>query len=462
MTIETETDPRLTERRSHALAQAAKMICSAIYVGKRDASGVVEADLVPHFDAYNAPFDWDRFSFEIDEATQTVTTRYGDQSRRARCHASQGCLILAEDSDDIFFTPLDVKPEVPDPATTHWPAGDVIDGGQLPANVDGAALEAALDWIFDDANHPAPIRTRAVLVVHQGQIVAERYAPGFGQDTRQVSWSMGKSITAALVGLLVGDGALELDAPAPVAEWSGADDPRREITVRHLLNMSSGLEVIRAKADNRPDLAWTSGDDHMLFYTDAINVFEHAVSFPLGSPPNTHWAYRNCDPMTLNKIVRETVEARGEEYLSFPQRALFDRISMGAVTLETDRWGNAINIGYDYLTPRDWGRFGLLHLHDGVWQPTGERILPEGWVDFVRTPAPADPGKHYGGLFWLNAGGMWPDVPRDAYAPRGSRGQFATIIPSKDTIVVHMGLCVAEPFDPFLNRIVGRILQAIG
>lgn len=457
----TNVDPRQQEQLNHALAHAAKLICSARYVSERDLENIVQDDIVPHLGAYEAPIDWDEFEFEVDEQSQTVTTRFGGVSRRARCHASQGCLILPEQGNEIYFTPTTITPQVPDPTTTDWPMGDRLPEGTLPSNVDKASLDATLDWAFDDSQRSVPARTRAVLVVHQDQIIAERYAPGFGPDTQQVSWSMGKSITAALIGLLVGDGELELDQPVPVPEWSGAEDPRREITLRNLLNMSSGLDFIRATDDERLDLRWTSDDHHMAIYTSPINVFEHAVSRPLGYPPNTRWAYRNGDPLTLGKIIREKVEARGEDYLSYPQRALFDRIGMGSMTLETDRWGNFILTGFDYGTPRNWARFAMLHKHDGIWPATGERILPEGWVDFISTPAPAAEEQQYGGQFWLNLGGSLPDVPRDAYTPRGARGQVAMVIPSRDTIVVRMGHHTDDGFDDYLNELVRRILESI-
>jgi CubicO group peptidase (beta-lactamase class C family) len=274
---------------------------------------------------------------------------------------------------------------------------------------------------------------------------------------------MGKSITAALIGQLVGDGELELEAPAPIDEWQAADDPRREITLRHLLQMSSGLRFVRAQDDNKLDLGWTSADDHMYIYYGGINVFEHAVSRPLEHPPGTFWRYRNSDPLALGAVVRRTVERRGEEYLTYPQRRLFDRIGMRRMVLEPDPWGNFVMTGFDWGTARDWARFGLLHLWDGVWKPTGERVLPEGWVDFVRTPAPADAEQGYGGQFWLNAGRRHPNIPRDAFWPAGAWGQVVIIIPSRDAVIVRLGhsLDTGEPFDRYIDTTVSGILATL-
>jgi len=220
--------------------------------------------------------------------------------------------------------------------------------------------------------------------------------------------------------------------------------------------MSSGLDFINLGLGGPP--AFTTKNEHMRVYFDSLNVFEHAVNQPLEIPPNTQCRYRNSDPLTLGKIIRDTVEAQGEEYLTFPQRALFDRIGARNYVLETDAWGNFILSGYDYGSARDWVRFGLLHLWDGVWQ--GERILPEGWTEFISTPAPADPTEKYGGLFWLNRPSTMDQVPKDAYWSAGFMGQVTLVIPSRDLVVVRMGPSPGG-FYPYLNEVVGRILAAL-
>ena len=196
----------------------------------------------------------------------------------------------------------------------------------------------------------------------------------------------------------------------------------------------------------------------MRVYFDSLNVLEHAVNQPPKVPPNTRWSYLNSDPLTLGKIIRDTVETQGEEYLTFPQRALFDRIGCRNFVLETDAWGNFIMSGYDYGSARDWVRFGLLHLWDGVWQ--GERILPEGWTEFISTPAPAEPTEKYGGLFWLNRPSTMNQVPKDAYWSAGFMGQVTLVIPSRDVVVVRMGPSPGG-FYPYLNEAVGRVLKAL-
>jgi len=227
-------------------------------------------------------------------------------------------------------------------------------------------------------------------------------------------------------------------------------------SVRDLLHMSSGLDF-RNMGLNGPE-SYTRDNKHMRVYFDGLNVFEHAVNQPLDVPPDTRWRYQNSDPLTLGKLVRDLVEARGEAYLTFPQRELFDPIGARHFVLETDAWGNFVMTGFDYGSARDWARFGLLHLHDGVWE--GKRILAEGWVPFISTPAPADKTRGYGGLFWLNRGGAWKGVPEDAYMSSGHMGQFTMVIPSRDVVVVRMGPSPAGSQN-YMSELVARILEGL-
>jgi CubicO group peptidase (beta-lactamase class C family) len=313
-------------------------------------------------------------------------------------------------------------------------------------------VNAALDWGMAQQEH----NTRAIVVVYRGKIVGERYAPGWTPHTPQISWSAGKSITAALVGILVRRGELQVGDRAPVKEWSSQGDPRGSIRVRDLLHMSSGLDF--ANLGLNGPASFTRANKHMRIYFDGLNVFQHAVNQPLEIAPDTEWRYRNSDPLTLGKIVKEKVQARGEEYLTFPQRELFDPIGARHFVLETDAWGNFIMTGFDYGAARDWARFGLLHLWEGVWQ--GKRVLPEGWVRFVSTPAPADKSRGYGGLFWLNRGGAWQGVPDDAFMASGHMGQYTMVIPSKEMVVVRLGPSPSGS-GGYFTELVTRILKAI-
>ena len=432
------------------LAMNAKILCSGIWVQGRDPGLHVAGDL-RRFDH----FGWDDdFTYEIDEDSRRVTlsSPRSPHDRIAQYNGDQGCSVLPRGMDDIQFTPSDVGRAWPNRSWQRWPMGERKSDGALPSEVDARALENALDWAI--ANHEHGQNTRAFVVVHKGRIIGERYAPGVPRDMPHLSWSQGKSITAALIGVLVQQGALTLDQPAPVAEW--ANDARSTITIADLLHMSSGLAFNNFGLGNENSL--TTDNHHFRIYFDGINVFDHTVSFPLAVDPGTRWRYLNSDPLTLGRIVRQTVEARGDDYHSFPWTALFDRIGIKNAVLETDAWGNFILTGYDYMSARDWARFGLLHLQDGIWE--GERILPEGWVEFVSTPAPASAALDYGGQFWLNAGGQHDRIPQDAYWPSGFMGQNTVIIPSRDVVIVRLGPSPGAG-GAYMNEYVGRVLDAI-
>ena len=432
-------------------AIGAHHLCSGLWVvGRvtpRTAEEILAQDIAPFKD-----FSWDKtFTYRIDSDRHAVTVGGpGIASRVAVYSGDQGCSILPTGEQQIHFRPIAVPRKLPDSAAQAWPTGDKGALAPIPAGVKAGAIASALDWGMAQKAH----NTRAIVVVYRGKIIGERYAPGWTADTPQISWSEGKSITAALVGILVGRGQLRLDEPAPVKEWSAPGDPRGQIRVRDLLHMSSGLDFANLGL-NGPD-SFTRANKHMRVYFDGLNVFEHAVNQPLEIPPNTQWRYRNSDPLTLGRIIREKVEAGGEQYLTFPQRELFDPIGARHFILETDAWGNFIMTGFDYGSARDWARFGLLHLWDGVW--LGKRILPEGWVRFVSTPAPADTSRGYGGLFWLNRGGAWKGVPDDAFMASGHMGQYTMVIPSRDMVVVRMGPS-PDASNVYFAELVSRILE---
>jgi CubicO group peptidase (beta-lactamase class C family) len=297
-----------------------------------------------------------------------------------------------------------------------------------------AKVKQAVDAAFDS---PAGM-TAAFVVTWKGRVIGERYGEGITARTPLESWSMGKSVTGTLMGVLIRQGAYKLSQPAPIPEWqSTPGDPRAKIRIVELLHMSSGLRI-KAPQDPDYDPAGTY-PDHVYLYTGTVNSFHYAATRPLQWPPNTVGRYHNTDPVLVNYLIRLAVEKRGEEYLSFPRRALFDRVGMRTMVVETDPYGNFLLQGYEFASARDWARLGNLYLQDGVWN--GERILPEGWSKFVSTLAPAweaDKRPIYGGFFWLNGDGGYP-VPKDAYYMSGAGGQTTLIIPSHDLVVVRLG-----------------------
>jgi CubicO group peptidase (beta-lactamase class C family) len=463
----TEGEIDMSEVRTHVAGMAAHHLCAGVFVVGRDYERPPEQVLREDLARF-AVFSWqDDFEYAVDRDERTASVWAPDIPRQtAEYNGDQGCTIRAPGADDVYFTPTPVERRIPDPETTPWPAGDLgAHHHPLPLEVDAGRLEAALDWAMAQAEH----NTRALVVVYKGKILGERYAPGFGPHTPQISWSQGKSITAALLGVAIQLGYLDvaLEDPAPVPEWhEDPHDPRAAIRIQDLLRMSSGLDfqnwgvgdVSLGLAEPARAAAWTDGNEHMRIYFEGIHIFDHAIDQPVDLPPNEQFRYRNSDPLTIGRIVRQAVEARGEDYLTFPQRALFDRIGARNFVLEPDPWGNLILTGYDFGSAWDWARFGLLHLWGGVWE--GERILPEGWTEFVSTPAPGDPEKRYGGLFWLNRGGDLPRVPADAYYAAGFMGQVTVIIPSLDMVVVRLGPSPGNYRD-YLNDFIGDVAAAI-
>jgi CubicO group peptidase (beta-lactamase class C family) len=416
------------DRLEHETAGFAKILCSAIFITGRDLATAADEDgffVAPRASRAKV------VETVVDRDAHEVRLRLPNGvTRSARLVGDQGCVTLPRGTDGVLFAPVPVTSALPDPATQDWPMGDRLPDAPLPPEIDKAELEAAVAAAFE----PQAALTAAFVVIYKGRLVAERYRPGIDKTTRLPSWSMGKSITATLMGQLIQDGVYDLWQPAPVEEWQGADDPRRTIRIADLLRMSSGLRFV---APQDPDYDPARGyPDHLYVYAGAIDAFRWSITRPLQWPPNTVGRYRNSDPLIINHLVRKAVTARGEEYLGYPQRHLFDKLGIRRMVLETDPYGNFLLNGYELGTGRDWARLGLLYLQDGMWNR--ERLLPEGFVDFVRTPAPAWSEPVYGGFFWLNRTAWWP-VPEDAFFMAGAGGQYAFIIPTHDLVVVRLG-----------------------
>jgi CubicO group peptidase (beta-lactamase class C family) len=334
--------------------------------------------------------------------------------------------------------------------------GDRLSNDPLPPEIDQRVLRQAIDAAFE----PAAGLTAAFVVTYRGRLIGERYGEGIDQDTPLESWSMGKSVTATLMGVLIEQGVYKLDQRAPIPEWQAPGDPRSKIRIVDILQMSSGLRII---APQDPDyVADGPYPDHVFLYTGSVDSFKYAATRPLQWPPGTVGRYHNTDPVLINYLIRLGVERRNEDYLSFPQRALFDKIGVRTMVIETDPFGNFLLQGSEYASARDWARLGNLYLQDGVWN--GERILPEGYSEFVRTVAPAwaaDNNPVYGAFFWLNNLGSFP-VPTSAYYMSGAGGQTTLIVPSHDLVVVRLGhFRGAQAGNSSFSRALGLLMDAI-
>jgi CubicO group peptidase (beta-lactamase class C family) len=336
--------------------------------------------------------------------------------------------------------------------------GDALPTEPLPPDVRADKVADAVAAAF--ANPEG--HTAAFVVTHKGRLIAERYGNGITATTPLESWSMGKSVTGTVMATLIRRGVYDLWQPAPVPEWQQAPgDPRAAIRIGDIMRMSSGLRI---KAPNDPDYDPNGTyPDHLYLYTGAADTFAFAATRPLQWPPNTVGRYRNTDPVITNYLNRLGITRLGEDYLSYPQRALFDKLGIRTMVMETDPFGNYLTQGYEFMSARDWARLGNLYLQDGVWN--GERLLPEGYVQYASTLAPAwlaDERPQYGGgFFWINGDGGMP-VPKEAYYMSGAGGQTTLIVPSHDLVVVRLGhFKGSRPGGDDFDRALALLMEAV-
>lgn len=439
---------------THFTVAYAKLMCSAVFVSRMDPEfarqtlGDNNALAAVGHRVKSAEPVIDRERREV-----RVTTK-GGLTRTARYIGDQGCVSLPLNGVGLAFTPKPVPRNLPDASAAEWPMGDKL-SIDAAKGLDPDKLKAVVDAAFGTEN----ALTQAFVVTWKGQIIAERYGAGANQNMPLEGWSMGKSIAASLMGVLIEEGVYTLDQPAPIPEWQGAGDKRQAIRIRDILQMSSGLRI---RAEQDPDYAYDGRyPDHWYYYT-GDNAFAYAASRPQQWPPATVGRYRNTDPVLTSYMVRLAVEKRGEDYLTFPQRALFDKIGIRSAVLETDANGNFLTQGYDLMSGRDWARLGNLYLQDGVWQ--GKRILPEGFTKFVSTLAPAwvaDGRPVYGGLFWVNGDKNFP-IPENAYFMAGAGEQYTIVIPSHDLVVVRLGRYAGQrPGQAALKKSLGLLMDLI-
>ena len=370
------------------------------------------------------------------EATASV---FGLMERRTICHEGLGCTLVNEN-----YNPNTVLPH-PNRNRTDtglaFPYGDANAKDTLFPEIDYQRLDKA---VADAFAFPETQKTRTVLVVYKNRIIAENYIKGFDKTTPILGWSMTKSILATLYGILEYQGKIDLNKPAPVAQWQ--DDKRSAITLNHLLRMQSGLAW-------EEDYSSISDVTEMLFL-DA-DMTEAQARKEAVAPPTEIWNYSSGTSNLLSGILRDRFGSH-QEYLDFPYSALIDKIGMYSMLMETDMDGNFVGSSYAWANTRDWAKFGLLYLNGGNWN--GEQLFGQDWIDYVKKPTAGSDGD-YGGHFWLNSGGKFPDVPLDMYSANGYQGQRVFIVPSKDLVVVRTGLAEEPEFD--INQFLGSICKAV-
>ena len=452
--LDTEYNPPPGEALHHQTAGFAKILCSGVFI-----TGLDAADAAANVGGFISPFDERRHVVDtvVDYEQERVALTLPDGvTRTAKRYENQGCVAHGIGEDSVHFVPTTVERNLPPAATTPWPMGDVLSDASWPSEIDMEKVEEALDIGFG----PAEARTLGLVVTYKGRILGERYGEGIDIHTPLESWSMTKSLTGTLMGVLIEQGTYELWQPAPVPEWQEPGDPRQEIRIGDIMRMSSGIKI---NAPSDPDYDRDIYADHHYLYTATSNSYEWAATRPQEWPPNTIGRYRNTDPVLTSYLIRLGVEGRGQDYHSFPQHDLFDKIGIRDGLIETDPQGNFLGQGLAFMPARDWVRLGNLYLQDGVWD--GERILPEGYVEYASTLAPtwvSDGRLQYGGaFFWVNGQGS-QRLPESAYSMRGAGGQSTTIIPTHDLVVVRLGKYTGSgPGGQALNQAFGLLMEAV-
>lgn len=405
---------------------SAKNTASGIFVADRTQNSIEETD--NNF----SPVTW--AENVVDLKNKSVTSKvFGLKTRTAIYREGLGTVVTNDEYDETvpFLTPNRKKT----PKNLPFPYGELPQEDTLFQNVNYDKLETLVDTYFN--KNTKENTTRSLLIIYKNQIIAERYAEGFSKDTRILGWSMAKSVVSAVYGVLDQQGRIKKDDVTGIAAWK--NDDRSKITIGNLLQMNSGL-------------AWEEdytkiSDVTKMLYLDS-DLSKAQVDKPLAGKPNETWYYSSGTTNLLSGLLRQKFKTH-QEYLDFWYSDLIDKIGMHSMLVEADLAGNYIASAYVWANTRDWAKFGLLYLNKGNWN--GEQIISKDWVKYTAEPTPTSDGV-YGAQFWLNSGGHLPDVPRDLYFADGFQGQRVFIIPSKDLVVVRMGVSHSDLAEKLKQR----------
>ena len=424
----------------------AKNLCSCVFVAGRSEESVRENEL-----KVNPLLSAGTFSVNYEDSSATGDV-YGMVKKKAIYRKGLGCTLVNGLSEEELRRQNYSLVSINEPLDTlNWPYGTSLKDTVF-SNVNYDKLQAALNNAFVETNPDAKVNTRGVVVVYNGQIIGEKYAEGFNESTPQMGWSMTKSITATLLGMLVKDGKIDIYKPAPIDTWK--NDARSKITTDQLLRMSSGLEW--EEVYSGPSTAVS-----MLYEKADMGGF--ASSQSLENEPDSEWYYSSGTSNILSKIVRQTVVE--EDYYNYIRTRLYEPLGMTTAVIEPDASGTYVGSSYMYASPRDWAKFGILYLNNGNWK--GEQLLPENWAEYVSTATPNAPTAEYGAHFWRNGNSYvedqyvyYPDAPSDLYSANGFEGQRVFIIPSKDMVIVRLGQTAKRGSFDF-NKFLKEILESI-
>ena len=416
----------------------AKVACSEIFLAGRNKDAVLKLD----FNGISPLLDY--VNVEVDEQSRQVkASLFGLGRARAIYRDFYGCTL--------------VRGGAPVPLPSMDPAREQAQEKRrfflryANDDVDRDAINTALDKAFAD-----PVQqTRAIFILKDGMVIAERYATGFSAETPLLSWSMAKSVTATMIGAAVNKGLIDINSPASAEEWKG-DADRSEITWNDLMQMQSGLAFDEDYGDTSSDV------NRMLFRSRAAGSV--AAAKPLAHPTGTFWAYSSGTTNLLQRLLRQTLDEAGVNYHRFAYEEIFGPIGAPSFTLEPDASGTFVGSSFVYATARDWAKLGQLYLKGGVVD--GVEILPDGWTNYVAAPASAS-DDFYGAQFWLNRPGRngrrkyIPGVPDDAYLMAGHEGQYVLIIPDKNMVIVRAGMTRGVEAMPLVAPVFEAIYAAV-
>ena len=416
---------------------AAKNLCSNVFISGREPEDIEAVDL---------NFSFIRFTKNsVDYNEKSVTSRFLWGRSKAIYRNGFGSTLLKEIPEADLrksLYPVNTNPGYSQD-TTEWPLGNVLPDS-LPSGIDISAVSNISKKVIDENGYGG--NAFAFMVVHKGIPVAEVYKPQFDQNTRFLSWSMAKSFTNAVIGVLVKIKRMDISEPTGIEVWKG--DDRSRITINDLLQMQSGLKW-------NEDYGSRSDVNQMLFNEGDMSRF--SASKPLKYPPGTHWYYSSGSVNILTYLIRkEFIDYLS--YYTFIQDQVFEKIGITDAVFEVDPSGDFVGSSYLYATARDYARFGLLYLNDGLFG--GERVLPEGWVSYTRERA-SDSNGGYGALFWLNQGRRYPSAPADMFSCEGHDGQLIFILPSNDLVVVILGFSHKPDNEMDLDRLLRDILGTL-
>jgi CubicO group peptidase (beta-lactamase class C family) len=399
-----------------AAGMSAHTLCSAIFVAGLDPEMAFREQVQPQLGAGKR-----LVHYRVDRADRSVEASFAHLVyARARFSPGYGCRLESTPAPSP-------RPASPPPTT----AGEL--SSPTPVATSDPVLSAALERVFTESPNEPVKDVKAVVVVKDGRVIAERYAPGFGIDTPLISYSVAKSFTNALLGILVRQGRLHADQPVGAPEWRAPDDPRGQITIEDLVRMRSGLDA--AEADNGFDAV-----SRMLFVEDDMAGF--AAKQPLKQSPGAAWEYTSADTLILDRLIGSTAGGGSAGLRAFAQDELFAPLHMESVTMEFDGAGTFVGATNVYASARDYARFGELYVNDGIAMD-GRRILPEGWVAWSRR---STLGTSYGAGFWTNDGPsrgaafrVSHGFPKDGFYASGNLGQRIYIIPSQHLVITRFG-----------------------